>query len=83
MHDFIPGNKGHMAFVTKININDTSDPYYETIGLVTMEDVLEELIQAEINDETDILGNSSRKGLKTTHKIHLINSTLCDFYNFS
>jgi len=45
-----------MAFVHRIKKNDDADPVYEVIGLVTMEDVIEELIQEEINDETDIGG---------------------------
>lgn len=52
--DFKEGNKGHMAFVHRVNNEGEGDPFYETIGLITLEDVIEELIQAEIMDETDV-----------------------------
>lgn len=52
LNDLI-GTQGHMAFVQKLNDEGPGDPRYETIGLVTLEDVLEELLQVEIYDEND------------------------------
>ncbi|XP_057381490.1 unextended protein-like [Daphnia carinata] len=60
--DFKEGHKGHMAFVQRINNTGDGDPFYETVGLVTLEDVIEELIQAEIVDETDVwIDNRSKR----------------------
>ncbi|XP_052757265.1 unextended protein-like [Galleria mellonella] len=58
---FKDGHKGHMAFVHRINNEGEGDPFYETIGLVTLEDVIEEMIQAEIVDETDVFMDNRTK----------------------
>ncbi len=60
-NEFKTGEKGHMAFVQDIIENNDGDPYYETIGLVTLEDIIEEIIQAEIVDETDVITDNKTK----------------------
>lgn len=58
---FKEGRRGHMAFVTKPEKSDQKKRP-EVIGLVTLEDVIEELIQAEIVDEFDsIVDNRSKR----------------------
>lgn len=64
--DFKEGKKGHMAFVHRVNTEGDGDPFYETIGLVTLEDVIEEMIQAEIVDETDVYTDNRSKTKRKT-----------------
>lgn len=44
-NDFKEGTKGHMAFIHRLAGETDGEPFHETIGLVTLEDVIEELIQ--------------------------------------
>lgn len=60
LNTFKLGNS-HLAFVTQVYQSDASDPYTEVVGIVTLEDVIEELLQMEIVDETDILTDNRRK----------------------
>ncbi|XP_043093176.1 metal transporter CNNM4 isoform X2 [Puntigrus tetrazona] len=54
--------KSHLAIVQKVNSEGEGDPFYEVLGLVTLEDVIEEIIKSEILDESDLYtDNRSRK----------------------
>ncbi|XP_067168417.1 metal transporter CNNM4 [Apteryx mantelli] len=54
--------KSHLAIVQKVNNEGEGDPFYEVLGLVTLEDVIEEIIKSEILDESDMFtDNRNRK----------------------
>ncbi|TNN54619.1 Metal transporter CNNM4 [Liparis tanakae] len=58
----VTGGKSHLAIVQKVNNEGEGDPFYEVLGLVTLEDVIEEIIKSEILDESDLYtDNRNRK----------------------
>ncbi|XP_064535096.1 unextended protein isoform X1 [Drosophila montana] len=67
-NQFKEGTIGHIAFVHRVNSEGDGDPFYETVGLVTLEDVIEELIQAEIVDETDVFVDNRTKTRRSRYK---------------
>lgn len=89
LNEFKTG-KSHMAVVRQIYDDGEIDKYWEAIGVVTLEDVIEEVLQVEINDETDTLSDNRRKRRRTDAQVaHLLdeltscptlspNSTLAD-----
>ncbi|KAI5706961.1 hypothetical protein M8J75_012902 [Diaphorina citri] len=70
LKQFKEGIKGHMAFVHRVNNEGEGDPFYETVGLITLEDVIEELIQAEIMDETDVWTDNQHKTKRHKQSSH-------------
>jgi metal transporter CNNM len=64
MLKYFQTGKSHIAIVQEVQQRLQGDPYYEVKGLVTMEDVIEELIHSEIFDEFDnvIVPNTSHLG---------------------
>ncbi|KAM6234919.1 metal transporter CNNM4 isoform 1-T1 [Porphyrio hochstetteri] len=53
--------KSHLAIVQKVNNEGEGDPFYEVLGLVTLEDVIEEIIKSEILDESDTYTDNRSK----------------------
>ncbi|XP_039212944.1 metal transporter CNNM1 isoform X3 [Crotalus tigris] len=53
--------KSHLAIVQRVNDEGEGDPFYEVMGIVTLEDVIEEIIKSEILDETDLYIDNQKK----------------------
>ncbi|XP_062850882.1 metal transporter CNNM2a isoform X1 [Trichomycterus rosablanca] len=59
--------KSHLAIVQRVNNEGEGDPFYEVLGIVTLEDVIEEIIKSEILDETDLYTDNKTKK-RITHR---------------
>lgn len=57
--------KSHLAVVQRVNSEGEGDPFYEVMGIVTLEDVIEEIIKSEIVDETDLYSTCDMKLLQS------------------
>ncbi|XP_030235244.1 metal transporter CNNM4 [Gadus morhua] len=67
LEEFKKGNS-HLAIVQKVNNEGEGDPFYEVLGLVTLEDVIEEIIKSEIVDETDLFTDNRTKRRVSSHE---------------
>ncbi|XP_077351397.1 metal transporter CNNM1 [Festucalex cinctus] len=60
--------KSHLAVVQRVNNEGEGDPFYEVMGIVTLEDVIEEIIKSEIVDETDLYTDNRSKRRVSHHE---------------
>ncbi|XP_036402513.1 metal transporter CNNM1 [Megalops cyprinoides] len=60
--------KSHLAIVQRVNSEGEGDPFYEVMGIITLEDVIEEIIKSEILDETDLYTDNRTKRRVSHHE---------------
>merc|ERR1719502_124534 len=76
--------KGHMAIVRDIfQQDDGKDPIYKTVGIVTLEDIIEKIIGDDIVDETDEFVDVDKKIRVVKNnfdmsRLRLLNAQLAD-----
>lgn len=67
MLKYFQTGKSHIALVQEVQQRPHGDPIYEVKGLVTMEDVIEELIHNEIFDEFDVVSSPIPSAAQNAH----------------
>ncbi|KAM6972244.1 metal transporter CNNM1 [Aplochiton taeniatus] len=60
--------KSHLAIIQRVNNEGEGDPFYEVLGIVTLEDIIEEIIKSEILDETDLYTDNRTKRRVSHHE---------------
>ncbi|EQC36145.1 hypothetical protein SDRG_06261 [Saprolegnia diclina VS20] len=58
----------HLALVHDVNNDGPGDPYYETKGVVTLEDIVEEILQDKIYDESDEIDPETHRKNRLSHR---------------
>ncbi|KAF0714406.1 hypothetical protein AaE_011580 [Aphanomyces astaci] len=58
----------HLALVHDVNNAGPGDPFYETKGIVTLEDIVEEILQADIYDESDQIDADVTRKNRLSHR---------------
>lgn len=64
---YLSSGKSHLAIVQRVNNEGEGDPFYEVLGIVTLEDVIEEIIKSEILDETDLYSKLTFQSALNVH----------------